>query len=562
MEFRLKRHDGEYRWISDNGVPRIASDGVFEGYIGACIDIHERIIYEKKLKEEEERLNIIIDASGLGTWEFNIQEYKPLYSTQYMKIMGYDRYIPLSQEQLSKHIHPDDHHIITEGYEKALKTGALSYETRIIWNDGSTHWIDARGKVFYDKDKNPLKIIGTIRDISEEKYYQQELVDREQKFRLLADSMPQFIWTGNAEGQLTYFNQSVYQYSGLTEEEIEKNGWLQIVHPDEQEENIKQWINAIKTGKGFLFEHRFRRYDGEYRWQLSRAIPQRDVNGTIQMWVGTSTDIQDQKIFTYELEKEVHQRTLELKQKNEDLEKMNKELEAFAYISSHDLQEPLRKIQTFSSRILEKEYANLSDSGKDNFQRMENASKRMQTLINDLLTYSRTKTTEKKFEKTDLNKIVEAVKEDLKEELLQKKAIIMSDDLCEINIIPFQFRQLLYNLISNSLKFSNKKDPPIIKIKSEIVNGVNLHVEKISKELSYCHISVADNGIGFEPQYSEKIFEVFQRLHGTGEYKGTGIGLAIVKTIVENHQGIIIAKGEVNMGSTFDMYIPIDEKEN
>ena len=128
--------------------------------------------------------------------------------------------------------------------------------------------------------------------------------------------------------------------------------------------------------------------------------------------------------------------------------------------------------------------------------------------------------------------------------------------MCEANIIPFQFRQLLFNLISNSLKFSNPAQPSYIKIKSEIAQGIKLNNAKLSAEKKYCHITVSDNGIGFEQQYSEKIFEVFQRLHGKNEYNGTGIGLSIVKRIVENHNGIITANGELNKGATFDIYIP------
>jgi light-regulated signal transduction histidine kinase (bacteriophytochrome) len=235
---------------------------------------------------------------------------------------------------------------------------------------------------------------------------------------------------------------------------------------------------------------------------------------------------------------------------------MNKELQSFAYISSHDLQEPLRKIQTFSSQLLEKEYDHLSDKGKEKFIRMQVAANRMQTLIDDLLAYSRTNTTERVFEKTDLNKIIEEVKEDLKEDLKQAHALIETSNMCEVKIIPFQFRQLLYNLISNSIKFSKEKDHPHIKIESEIDSGKKFNIDKLSKEVTYCHISISDNGIGFEPQYSEKIFEVFQRLHGKHEYSGTGIGLAIVKKIVENHNGVVTASGELNKGATFDIYIP------
>ncbi len=138
----------------------------------------------------------------------------------------------------------------------------------------------------------------------------------------------------------------------------------------------------------------------------------------------------------------------------------------------------------------------------------------------------------------------------------EKHATIEANQLCDADIIPFQFRQLMHNLIGNSLKFSNPEKPPHIQIKSEIANGLKFSNEKLLPQKKYCHISFSDNGIGFEQQYSEKIFEVFQRLHGKNEYIGTGIGLSIVKKILENHHGIITAKGELNKGATFDIYIP------
>jgi signal transduction histidine kinase len=246
-----------------------------------------------------------------------------------------------------------------------------------------------------------------------------------------------------------------------------------------------------------------------------------------------------------------------LQLKNRELEKMNKELESFAYVSSHDLQEPLRKIQMFVSRIMEKEGESLSDTGKEYFNRMKDSANRMQQLIEDLLTYSRTNTKDRKFEDTDLNQLVAEVKEDFKESLLEKQATIHSNGLGKVTVIPFQFRQLMYNLIGNSLKFSKPGRLPEIRIKSEVVSGSRLALEKLRPEKNYCHISVSDNGIGFDPLYKERIFEVFQRLHGKEAYQGTGIGLAIVKKIVENHEGIIIATSNIDKGTTFDIYIPV-----
>ena len=235
----------------------------------------------------------------------------------------------------------------------------------------------------------------------------------------------------------------------------------------------------------------------------------------------------------------------------------NKELLAFTYISSHDLQEPLRKIQMFSLIILESEANNLSETGKYNFQRIQLAAQRMQQLINDLLDFSRITTTELKFEKTELNTIIKDVITELKDTIQEKQATIDATDLCSVNIIAFQFRQLMYNLISNALKFSKPTIPSHIIIKSRILNGSHLDKEMVSPEKDYCHITIKDNGIGFESQFNERIFEVFQKLHNKEVYGGTGIGLAIVKKIVENHNGIITATSELGQGATFDIYIPI-----
>ena len=255
----------------------------------------------------------------------------------------------------------------------------------------------------------------------------------------------------------------------------------------------------------------------------------------------------------------------ELAFQNEEKEKRaaeliiaNKELLAFTYISSHDLQEPLRKIQTFVTIILENENKNLSEKGKYNFQRMQLAAGRMQQLIDDLLAFSRINTTDHQFEKTDLNLIIEEVKNELRDTMQEKHASIEVKEICPANIIPFQFRQLMYNLISNALKFSNPDIPAHIIVNSSIVNGGDPDNQYFSPEKKYCHITVKDNGIGFEPHFNERIFGVFQKLHSKEVYAGTGIGLAIVKKIVENHKGIITATSELNKGATFDIYIPAD----
>ncbi|TDP03929.1 sensor histidine kinase [Flavobacterium sp. 245] len=232
----------------------------------------------------------------------------------------------------------------------------------------------------------------------------------------------------------------------------------------------------------------------------------------------------------------------------------NNELEAFTYISSHHLQEPLRKIQVFTDRISTDEHQNLTLKGKYYFERIEVAASHMQGLINDLLTYSRTSVNEKKFENCSINDIINKVIEDLSEEIILKKAIIEVSGNCSAYVIPSQFHQLICNLINNSLKFSKQGEIPHITIES-------LYTKQTTKNLpsssDYCHIIISDNGIGFDQQFESRVFEMFQQLHSRTDYKGTGIGLAIVKKIVENHKGIITATGRLNQGAKFDIYIPV-----
>ncbi|UZD22065.1 PAS domain S-box protein [Algoriphagus halophytocola] len=532
------------------------ADGEIDGIITIGHDVTQQVLSHKEIKASEEKLNLALDASELGTFEFYIEEKKLVASRRLHEIYELPFDEQITHQDFLAAIHPDDLPLRNKAHEIALKTGKLSYRARLIMPDNRIKWKELQGKIFYNDQGIPEKILGTVRDITEEKTNQQKLEASEQKFRLLANTLPQHIWTADSEGKLNYFNQSVYEYTGYSPAELDSKGWLDVVHPDDRAENLEAWIHSVTTGKDFLFEHRFRKHDGSYRWQLSRAIPQHDEDGNIQMWVGSSTDIHDQKKFTDELERLVIERTNELAANVKELAYMNKELQSFAYISSHDLQEPLRKIQAFSSLLVETEYENLSDHGKQLFDRMNNAAKRMKTLIDDLLAYSRSTISERKYEATDLNQLIEEVQSELKEELTQAKAEIISDKLCTLPVIPFQFRQLLQNLFSNSLKFSAEGRPTQIIISSEKKMGDEFNLTRLSPRKQYCHIQIKDNGIGFENEYSERIFELFQRLHGKEKFKGTGIGLAIVKKIVDNHNGYITAKGEPGEGATFDIYLP------
>lgn len=246
----------------------------------------------------------------------------------------------------------------------------------------------------------------------------------------------------------------------------------------------------------------------------------------------------------------------DLEEKNDSLEKMNKELESFTYISSHDLQEPLRKIQTFVSILMEKEANGLSETGKNYLKRCHDSANRMQNLIRDLLAYSRLSVEVFPTEQTNLADLVAEIKNDFTEEIMSKNVVIKVEGDPDAKIIVSQFRQLLINLISNSIKFTAQETEPVIRITNENIQRNTVTIEGILPDLNYTKITFSDNGIGFEPQYKDRIFKVFQRVHIDPNYKGTGIGLAIVKKIVENHHGIITAESQLGHGATFTIYLP------
>jgi len=245
-----------------------------------------------------------------------------------------------------------------------------------------------------------------------------------------------------------------------------------------------------------------------------------------------------------------------LREKNQELKRSNVELESFNRVVSHDLQEPLRKIQMFISRIDEKEKNKLSEKSRGYFDRIDKVSARMQSLIRNLLTYSRIGNEQNDSDKIDLNVIMEKVKEEYSERIESVGAAIIWEDLPAVRGVSFQLEQLFMNLISNALKYRNPDVPPKIRLKSETVSDEQLPKEFLKHSKEYHKITLSDNGIGFDNQNATKIFEVFQRLHAKTQYSGTGIGLAICKKIVENHHGFISASGETGKGAIFSIYLP------
>jgi light-regulated signal transduction histidine kinase (bacteriophytochrome) len=266
------------------------------------------------------------------------------------------------------------------------------------------------------------------------------------------------------------------------------------------------------------------------------------------MWLGTNTDIHEQKEFAGELERRVRERTYEL-------EKSNSELEQFVYVTSHDLQEPLRKIRMFTE-MLKSSLKDIDPRSQIHIDKVSATALRMNTLLKELLNFTQMSKQEQ-FQETDLNEIVSKALVDLELVISEKGATIKADHLPMIDAIPVQMHQLFYNLISNGLKFSKPGVPPCIQITSKTVDLQQVErFQNFPRDKSYCEIVVQDNGIGFDQAYAEQIFYIFQRLHNRTEYSGTGIGLALCKKVVTNHQGAIYAISKKGEGAAFYILLP------
>jgi len=263
------------------------------------------------------------------------------------------------------------------------------------------------------------------------------------------------------------------------------------------------------------------------------------------------------KKFSKKLEKKVFQRTNQLEIKTIKLELMINDLASFNHICSHDLQEPLRKIQMFISQISDTEFNNLSESGKHKLERIDLSAARMRNLIQDLMAYGATETIDNSLTTVSLKKLVLDVKDVLSEELKEHKTVLKISKDCEITVRPIQFKQLLFNLFTNAIKYSKKKENPTIKVSCKTVSGIDYPELELCENTQYSRIEVSDNGIGFDQKYESKVFEIFQRLHSDEEYQGTGIGLAIVKRIVTTHNGRIRVESSLGNGAKFIIFIPL-----
>jgi PAS domain S-box-containing protein len=690
-EHRVKMKDGSYCWHLSRAFPQKDQHGNIVRWMGTATDIDEQKQVEQKIKEAEERWRTALESTEMGTWEYDPTNKTFFLSDVAKKIRGigpeFDKPFEIHRET----IFPEDLQLVIDAMEDALKKGEenvfqVAYR---VYKKGheELYWIRSIGKVICDKDNKPQRVIGIMQDITAQKAAEEKLQylatltqniadavigtdlqqmitnwnkgaedlygwkkeeimgknadvllqtefisqgDREKweyefnttghwdgevhqkhkdghqliimvsvarmkdakgiyigavavnkdvteqrkaaqllkesesRFRVLTNTIPQIVWVSSAEGHMEYLNDQWYRSTGQPVSEALENR-IEMMHPGDVQIMSEKWEKALREGRPFIAEYRLKnRVTGNYRWFFCNIQPLRNDEGKVLKWIGASTDIQHFKDISVLLEQQVQERTLELEKLNktlldkaEELRRSNEDLQQFAHVASHDLKEPLRKIKTYGSRLVEEYGDMLPAKAKSYLDKMESAATRMNSMIDGVLGYSMLGATEQVIEIIDLNDLLDNIQNDLEILIEQKQAIIDYENLPAIEGSSILLYQLFYNLINNSLKFSVSGIQPRICISCSDYNVAQVKENSPLKPgIQYQRISVSDNGIGFEQAYAQKIFKTFTRLNAKDKYEGTGLGLSLCKKIVERHNGTIEAEGKLNEGAVFIIVLP------
>jgi PAS domain S-box-containing protein len=388
-----------------------------------------------------------------------------------------------------------------------------------------------------------------------------ELARERDLLRMVIDNLPDFIYAKDKDGRFILNNTAHASDLGAkSPSEMKGKTDFDFFPPDLAQQFFDDEQKIIKTGTPVINQEQYKASpgnpNGEKHWSVSSKVIWRDESGMVLGTVGITRDINDLKMAQMAL-RASEQR---LRESTEQLQRSNRELQDFAYVASHDLQEPLRKIIVFGERLKEKAADRLEPENLDYLQRMQKAASRMQTLINDLLSFSRVTTKAQPLVKVDLARIAREVVDDLEARIEMTKGRVELGQLPTIDAEPLQMRQLIQNLIGNALKFRLPDLPPVVKLDAKIYSGV-LPQAHDSTPRQLCELTVSDNGIGFDEKYLDRIFNVFQRLHTRNEYEGTGMGLAIARKIVLYHGGAITAKSAPGQGATFIVVLPVTHEK-
>ncbi|GAB4039564.1 PAS domain-containing sensor histidine kinase [Spirosoma gilvum] len=572
-EYRIIHKHQEYKWVLARGQSTYDEHHQPLTLSGILIDLTERKKAELRSQIAEDRLRLAIDSAQLGTWDFNPLTETLIWSDRCKELFGLSPSAYIDYNVFLKGLHPDDRERTDQTVKEALRPGSsgrydIEYRTIGI-EDGQLRWIRANGQALFNKEGTAQEFIGTVIDITHSKQNEailrqlvveqtQNLERQTHHLRTVLDASLNSIIAMTAirdeTGQIVDFmmdtaNQAVIRSNFMTPEQIIGRRLLTTFPGNKENGFFDLYVRVVETGQSGQSTQYYRDEFGLEGWFEVSAVKQGEDGLVV-----TYNNITERK----QTELAAQQQALELKTANAELKRSNENLQQFAHIASHDLQEPLRRIQSFSD-LLKTQFAdNLSDGESDMISRIQRSAQRMQLLIKDLLTYSKLSTQREPFARVSLTDVLEDVTSDLEVMITEKNALV---DIAELPIVlgsSSRLRQLFQNLITNALKFVPSERQPIIRISARSANPDELPSRLHDQSAgSFWLVMVEDNGIGFDERYKDRIFTPFQRLHDAGTYAGTGIGLAICQRVAESHGGAIDVSSQPRQGSTFKVFLPV-----
>jgi PAS domain S-box-containing protein len=549
----------ERRVVEVMKTPVTREDGEVIGLMGAFTDITFRRRTEEALDRERDLLRALLETVPDRVYFKDRQSRFVRCSDELARFHG--------KQSPAELIGKSDFDLFTEEHarpafedEKRIMTtgeGIIGKIEKETFANGRVTWVLTSKMPHRDKLGKVIGTFGISRDITNLKLTEDELKRSQTFMNSVIENLPIMVFIKDAQLRFVLLNKAGEELTGYPREVFVGKTDADLYPPELAEAYSARDRETLAGAKlvDIPEETLETRHRGQ-RFLHTRKIPIRDEEGRPLYLLGISEDITERK----EAEEQVRRFTARLEQHN-------RELQDFVYVASHDLQEPLRKVQAFGDRLKSRCAEQLSAQGRDYLERVQDAARRMQTLLEDLLTYSRVTTRANPFMTVDLNEIVRDVTSEMEEALDAAQAQVEVERLPKIDADPVQMRQLIQQLLSNALKFRRNDVPPRVKIHSRIVTSARAPgLERLAgldfnlnPRNPHCLISVEDNGIGFDEKYVDRIFVVFQRLHGRGTYDGTGVGLAICRKIILRHNGEITATSRPNQGSTFLLLLPVKQ---
>jgi PAS domain S-box-containing protein len=541
-EWRAYHPDGTLRWHRGRGIPTSIGNGdiIWDSII---LDITD----EKKTTDEviitNRKLNKAQEIANLGNWEYNQSTKEFIWSKQLNKIWrGNLENTPPTLKSILTSIHPEDRFLFRTNYKMLYSQGEeLIFEHRLIPNNNINTWVQHHVKISLSPVTNSKILEGTIQDITAQKNDSLKLQENINRFKYATRATSDVIWDWNIKTNELKWGDNFernFGYESLTPD-LNLKLWEDNIHPNDKETVISSFY-SLKNNKdcNWTKEYRFKKNDGSYANILDRGFVIRNNSGEVIQVIGAMQDITERKAYECSLEK----LNRHLEGKTKQLIQSNTELEQFAYVASHDLQEPLRMVTSFLNLLDQKYDSVLDDKGKTYINFAVDGAKRMRKIILDLLDYSRVGRFDDKLENINTNEVIEEIKLLFKQQISSTAAQITYTPLPKINFYRTPLILIFQNLIGNALKYSREDVPP----------KINIIVEE---KADHWVFTVSDNGIGIAEEYYDKIFLIFHRLHNRDEYSGTGMGLAITKKIIESLGGNITVKSQINIGSKFTFSI-------